>query len=48
MNCPNCNRDIGELKKYEYVNCKCGKQLMCIKDGKNLILVKLGVDKGEN
>lgn len=48
MKCPKCKRELGELKKYEYVNCKCGEQVMCIKNAKKLVLVKLGVDTTRN
>lgn len=46
MKCPNCNRKVGQLRKYEYLCCKCGVQLICISEGKDLKLVILG-ENGE-
>lgn len=48
MNCPVCSRELGHLRKYEHRNCECGKQIMCLPEGKNLKLVILGENKEEN
>jgi len=47
MMCPNCYREVGQLKKNQYIYCKCGVQLMCIQINKKLELVNLGESKEE-
>lgn len=46
MKCPNCKIEVGQLKKNQFVYCKCGAQLMCIEIKKKLELVILG-ENGE-
>lgn len=48
MKCVNCKSEVGELKKHHHLVCKCGAKLMCIQIKKELILVDLRIDKGEN
>lgn len=30
MKCPNCRREIGQPKKYQVIDCQCGRRLMVI------------------
>lgn len=48
MNCLRCKVGIGNPKKYEIVNCKCGATLMVIEINKAKILVDLSQDKENN
>lgn len=45
MNCINCGRDIGKLKKHTVLICKCGAQLMLITINKKEIITNLKEEK---
>lgn len=38
MKCPNCGNELGEIKKYSYKLCKCGKVYMLIQINKEMKL----------
>lgn len=41
MKCPKCYREIGQPKKYEITECKCGAKLMLVEINKKKELVNL-------
>lgn len=41
MKCPKCNREVGQVKKYEIYKCVCKAKLMCIEINKDKKLVDL-------
>lgn len=47
MQCPKCKKEVGKIKKYQVVICKCGVKLMCIEINKELILLNLRNNKEE-
>lgn len=46
MICPECKNKIGQLKKYQIYECRCGAKLMCIEINKRKEIVNLS--KGED
>lgn len=42
MKCKNCKQEIGQPKKYEVINCKCGARLMLVEIRKVKQLVEVG------
>ena len=49
MECIACKRPIGrKLKKNELYNCQCGAKLLAVEINKELIVMDLKNNKGEN
>ena len=42
MKCSNCKSEVGQPKKYNVINCKCGTKLMLIEINKVKQLVEVG------
>lgn len=47
MKCINCKEEIGNPKKYQVVECKCGAKLMLIEIKKTKQLTDLSENKGD-
>lgn len=47
MKCINCEVEIGDPKKYQIIDCKCGSKLMLIEINKVKQLIDLSKSKGE-
>ena len=45
MKCPKCYEEIGEPKKYEIINCQCGRKLMIIEINKTKSIEDVTPDK---
>lgn len=48
MNCPKCGIELGQLKKYQIVDCSCGEKLMLIEINKKKELIKLEEEKSND
>lgn len=47
MKCPYCKQEVGQPKKYQIIDCKCGRRLIVIEINKVKELVDVTPDKEE-
>nr|DAT54047.1 MAG TPA: Trm112p-like protein [Caudoviricetes sp.] len=47
MRCPSCYKEVGEMKKNQFLKCRCGAKLLAVEINKKLEVFDLSKDEEE-